>query len=110
MVHKVKEKIPIWQLQRIDQETGHHWFEKGAMKFFDSKIPKYAYKKGDYAYFISSEQFHSPTTSYHSAYSLPRKWSLRKTNLKTGDTTTAGDFQQYESYDEAKKKLKELIE
>lgn len=35
--------------------NGGHWFSKGTMRFFNSRLSKYGYLKGDNYYFISSE-------------------------------------------------------
>ena len=111
MVHKMKaEQIPMWRLKMMNEEAGKFFFSRDTMRFFDSKLSPYAYKKGNYAYFISSEQFHAPETEYHPTYSAPRKYTIRKMNLKSGDVTGVGEFQEFSSNEEARAKLKKILE
>jgi len=98
--------IDISTIKERHEKAGYHFFEKSAKRFFDSKIGKNAYvdKKGDNAYFITSEQFHH----YGEGRSDPRKYSVRKANLRTGEVDTVGEFQSYPDSKTATRKAQQL--
>jgi hypothetical protein len=58
-----------------------HWFERGAMKFFGTKLPSYAHKGLGGVYFVTSEQ------PPHGA----RAFSVRKL-VGPGKIDTIGEF------------------
>lgn len=100
--------IPMSRIRGLNQARGSHWFEKDTMSFFKSIVGQVAYAKSEksrFAYFISSEK--------HVALSLginePRKYSLRKADLKTGKIDTVGEFQAYSTKAQAKKELMRLV-
>lgn len=84
----------ITDFKRKNQETGHHFFDKGWIRFFDAKIEtKGNLIKGKY--FITSEQFHG------SEGSDARKYSIREA-MPDGSVKTIGDFNTFKSEEEAK--------
>lgn len=100
---KIKsEKVPMYLIKAKNYEAGHHWFSKDTMRFFNSKVPEEAYKKGDKAYFISQEK--SSFDNYTPEY------TIRVADLNTGEVDTVGEFGQYKSKYEAKKELKKILE
>lgn len=93
------DKVSMYEIKKKNQEIGHHWFSKDTMKFFKTKIPNDALKKGDYAYFITSETNPSGETKY----------SIRKANLKTGVIDTEGEFFKFKSEEEAKNEMYKIM-
>ena len=91
--------IPISEIKELNQKAGNYWFEPDTLRFFKSRLDKYAYKKGNKAYFVSSEQ--SPYGS--------RMYSVRVADLKTGNINTVGDFMKYGSRESALKEIKKII-
>lgn len=93
------KKIPMYRIRRLNEEAGQFWFSPKTLKFFKSKIPDEAVKKGDSAYFISRETNPSGETAF----------TIRKANLKSGDIDTEGEFFKYKSRDEAQKELNKIL-
>ena len=93
------EIIPIDMIERKNQEAGKHWFSPDTKRFFKSKIDNVAYKKGNKAYFISSEK--GPDEI--------RKFSVREADLDTGEVNTVGEFQAFTNRKDAMKRLREII-
>lgn len=76
------------------KQAGSHWFEPGAIHFFDSKFERKVMTIGaDEALFVSSEQYRSPRGDE------PRRWSVRY--YHEGQIDTLGEFQQYATRVEA---------
>jgi hypothetical protein len=102
MTYKVKskrEKIPMYVIKAKNYEIGHHWFDKDTLRFFNSKIPKEAIKKGNHAYFITSETNPSDKTAF----------TIRKADLKTGKIDTEGEFFKFETRSEAQAELNKIL-
>lgn len=81
------------------REANKNFFSYGAMQFFDSRIES-AVLFG--RYFITSEQFHD------SCEDGPRKYTIREAK-DGGGINTVGEFQQFESAEEAYEYLKERV-
>lgn len=65
-----------WTLSAIrscNRDSGHHWFDRKTMKFFDSRIERSVYQGPGGIFFVSSEKF---------GESAPREFSVRKFNPK----------------------------
>jgi hypothetical protein len=100
--HKQKfEKVPMFVVKAKNYEAGQHWFSKDTMRFFNSKVPDEALKKGDNAFFISQEDDFDRSG---------KVYTIRKANLKTGEVDTIGDFGVITSKSEAEKKMLEEME
>lgn len=80
--------------------AGSHFFDKGTIEFFDSRIGRSVFGG---RYFITSEQFHGPDES------LPRKWTIRECTPQ-GDINTVGEFQQYATPNDAVQAARSLAE
>lgn len=80
----------ITQMKKLNKEAGGYWFSKESMSFFDSKVETPANAKG---YFITSEQFDEES---------PRKFTLRWFNPISYTVDTIGEFQEYETLEQAK--------
>jgi len=94
------EYMDIYEVKRSNSQHGFHFFEPGAMRFFNSRISNDAIKTGDVAYFVTSEQFD---------WKSPRLYTTRKIDLKTGDVDTIGEFQEYRTSQAAWAKIKKLV-
>ena len=77
-------------IKRHNKETGHHFFSKGAMRFFDSKIHTRIPIHG--CMFVTSER--GPDRI--------RKYTIR-CSMSDGGVKTVGEFQQFGSLLEARK-------
>lgn len=95
------EKVPMFVVKAKNYEAGQHWFSPDTMRFFNSKVPDEAIKKGDKAYFVSQEDNFDRTG---------KTYTLRVADLKTGDVDTIGEFGEITSKSEAEKKLLEVVE
>lgn len=96
------EKIDIEQVKQANSEHGYSYFSPETMRFFSSKVSRSAYKIGNKAYFITSEQ--NKLTGDN-----PRKWTIRCGDLTTGIVHTVSEFQEFNSHREAKKQLKQIL-
>ena len=85
----------IREMKEDDANIGDHWFERGAMRFFNSRIASGVY--GGH-FFISSERYNENT---------PRRYTIR--SCYNGKIDTIGDFQQYRTIEEARYAVKELV-
>lgn len=97
--------IPMYVIEKKNMDAGYHFFDASTMKFFDSKKPKQAYlnPKTDEAFFVTSEQFRGMGMSKD----LPRQYTVRKANMKTGTIDTVGEFNKL-SQSEAVRMAKKL--
>ena len=92
----------ITQIKRANKATGQQWFDPGALQFFDSKFPpRCVFPVKDGAFFISSEYSKGVYISTGWVPDGPVLWTLRFADAE-GKISTVGEFQQYESLEEAK--------
>ena len=85
----------ISEIQAANERLGHHWFEPGALRFFNSRVGCTVYAS---RYFVSSEQFD---------YTSPRLYTVRRAN-DDGSIDTVGEFQAYRTCAEARQAIKAL--
>lgn len=97
-----ENEISIDEVKRINAKHGYYYFSQDTMRFFSSKVSTIAYKVGNKAYFITSEQNKLSGND-------PRKWTIRAIDLATGRIQTIGEFQEFNSNREAKNQLKEIL-
>jgi hypothetical protein len=76
----------------VKRNARGYFFSPGAMAYFKSRLPETALRNGDRVFFWTSEQFMDE----------PRRWTLRRLSLVTGDVTTIGEFQAYSTAAQAK--------
>ena len=81
-----------------NEVTNGYWFSKDTMRFFNSRLPKIAYLKGDKYYFISSEK----------SFGGDRKYTIRKMD-ENGNIDTYGAFNQLYR-NEARSLLAKILE
>jgi hypothetical protein len=97
------EYLDIYEIKRLNSQKGQHFFDAGALRFFNSRISNDAVKIGNKAYFVTSEQFRPFNGPAHK-----RMYSVRVIDLQTGNIDTVGEFQQYASSQSAWKIIKIL--
>ncbi|MCJ7768018.1 hypothetical protein MUP79_06475 [Candidatus Bathyarchaeota archaeon] len=102
--HADAKTMPISLMQSINRAHGSHFFDKGALRFFDGKIESSGFKHGDTVLFVTSEQFH------WSEGSQPRKYSVREMNLKDGSVETVAGFQAFGTKQDAQRIIKLMLE
>ena len=89
----------IQQIKAANETAGHHFFERGAMRFFRSRVcRKVHHVGGGGAFFVTSEQF--------SASSV-RRYSVRGVDA-SGKVDTVGDFQRFATARQAHAECKRL--
>lgn len=97
----MSQRIPIDMVIRLSPK----WFDTDNKRFFKSKWNNYAYQLGEYAYFISSEKHEN----FYMGISDPRKYTIRKFNMNTGEFSTDNkdifNFQRYSTKKQAEKAL-----
>jgi hypothetical protein len=86
----------INDLKTVSHATGGHFFDTGAMRFFDSRVGGFILRNDDTSgYFVTSERYD---------YKSPRLYTVRRYSLVTRedgspwvDIETVGDFQDWET-------------
>jgi hypothetical protein len=81
----------IEDIKRANKHAGHHWFDQGAMDFFDTIIYDRLIQHPEGAYFVTSEK----QDSFY-----PRLFTVRFARL-TGEVNTVGEFQGFSDTDTA---------
>lgn len=71
-------------IRTANKVRGKFFFERGAMRFFDSRILSTVHQGPGGVYFLTSERFHSST-----GHTGPRCFTVRRFNPDTGDVSTA---------------------
>ena len=79
--------MEIYDIRLANRQAGWHFFEPGAMRFFDSRIGRTVYEGSGGVYFVTSEQFHGS-----GGYTAPRKYTVHRFDPKTGRISGVGDF------------------
>ena len=78
----------IYDIRDVKSKHRGHFFDKDAMRFFNSRLVDEVFPSLGKVYFVTSEKFD---------YNSPRKFSVRVLNLDTGSIDTVGDFHALES-------------
>jgi hypothetical protein len=87
----------IEQIKKLNKAIGHHWFSPETMSFFSCEVLPTIYAG---KYFITSEE--------DTFANYARKFTVRIAKAN-GDIDTVGDFQAYETAEEAIEAVQELI-
>lgn len=85
------------EVRRANKDRGHHWFEPSTLRFFRSRVGDTLYGG---RYFVSSEQFDD---------GYPRLYTVREA-MSDGSIETVGEFQEYETRDQAIRAIKALLD
>ena len=75
-----------------------HFFDRDAMRFFNSKIYPNVYAGAEHWFFVTSERFDDNT---------PRLYTVRSID-RAGDIRTVGEFQEYPTLDAARAAARQL--
>ena len=96
------ETIPISEVIRLND----NWFSEDSKRFFRSRWDNYAFrnKESMFAYFISSEKH----VSYFANIDEPRKYTIRKINMITGDFSNDDGIFKFQAYPTRRKALSGL--
>lgn len=77
------KKIPMSEVETLyHRHVGGHWFDIATMKFFESKLPGYAYVTPQGNYFISQERNPEGRTAF----------TIRLQDPVTFKISTVGEF------------------
>jgi len=98
----MKQFKTIAEVKQANKQAGLHFFDKKTMEFFNSRIESTLINKKDNnrQYFITSEQF-----TGLGEYIGKRLFTIREVK-ENGEIKTIGEFQGYNTKQEAKKELK----
>ena len=96
----MKQFKTMQEVKQANKQIGNHFFDKKTMEFFNSKIESSLIEKNEKQYFITSEQFTGP-----GEYIGKRLYTIREVK-PNGEIKTIGEFQGYNTKQEAKKELK----
>ena len=99
------EYVSVDSIKRAAQRSGSHWFDPGAMRFFNSRLTEWGYRKAgtNVTYFVTSERYNSST---------PRGDTVRKAVFGNGDDfdiDTVGEFRGYKSAAAAKAAILKIV-
>jgi hypothetical protein len=84
------KKYTFTEMKEIQKEKNLHWFDKGAMRFFNTVLET---QPNMVNIFITSEK----QEDWHK-----RKYTLRWFNEETGNVETLGHFMEYTTIDAAR--------
>ena len=82
-----------------------HFFDADSMRFFSSRVSELCWRVGEDIYFITSEA----DKGYIKHKGSVRAFTVRKCD-KRGDIDTIGEFQGHETLNEARSKIKDIVE
>jgi hypothetical protein len=86
-----KQLITIAEMASKNSMMGQHWFSKGAMEFFNTKIETQPNQDN---IFITSEYMDNPSD---------KKYSLRQFDAESWKVDTLGDFREFDTIADARK-------
>lgn len=88
-----------------------HWFEPGALAWFNTKIPRRAvYPVPGGAFFITSEFSKGVYISTGWVPDGPVRWSVRFCSDEDGSIDTVSEFMEYETLKEARTAARQFCE
>ena len=76
----------IEQIKHANKERGQHFFSRGTLRFFHSRIGSKVHRGPGGIYFVTSEQFDERS---------PRLYTVRRFEPVSAEVDTVGEFQQY---------------
>lgn len=113
----MKSKVFKNEIKRIDHVhiddiksmSRGYFFSKDSMRFFNSRLSSYGYRKmlvnekeivlSNHIFFVTSEKFD---------WKSKRLYTVRRLNSQTGEIITIGEFQSYKSSNGANRKAESL--
>jgi hypothetical protein len=94
------EVVGIDEVIRADQANHGHFFDQGAVRFFNSRSPQYAYKWNGFYFWVSSEK---------NGPSNPRLYTIRFACCNCMSIHDIDGFQSHKSLSSAKARLQYII-
>lgn len=91
----------IEEIRLANRKAGRHFFDADTLQFFSSSIYGEIYGG---RFFITSEQ------DSNSHYTYPRKWSIRAASNNGASIDTIGEFQAYDTLEEAQQAVRFLTQ
>jgi hypothetical protein len=91
------ERYTITDIKGINADHGLHFFERGTMRFFRSKVERGVYQGPGGIYFVTSEQFVGSN-----GIADRRKYTVRKFKPETGECCTVGAFNECSNLSDAR--------
>ena len=89
-------KKTLASFKQLNKIHDGHFFDKGAMSFFNSRIESNLINEN---YFITSERM---------TLDMPKKYTVRGCNWEDGNVETIDSFNSYDSLEDAKNAVKAL--
>ena len=77
--------LKMAEIIRRNREAGLHFFDPASRRFFHSVIGRRVYQGPGGVFFVTSERFGGPFDE------VPRRYTLRHFDPRTGDVRTAGE-------------------
>lgn len=77
------------QIKGASQAAGSHFFDKGSMRFFRSRVLPTVFHGPGGCYFVTSEQFEGSN-----GHRAERKYTVRKFDVLTAEIDTVGKFNE----------------
>ena len=101
------ETIAIDVIETANRNAGNHFFDADTLRFFRSRVSGEAYRVpgSPVAYFATTEK----NSGIISGYNWPRKATVRRADLTTGDVSTVGDFQAFATMAQAKRVCQQYL-
>lgn len=91
------KRYSMSDIRQMNAANGLNFFDRGAMRFFDSRIESSAYNGVGGVFFITSEQFHGSM-----GIVSPRKFTIRQFIPGTGAVETFGKFNDINYIEDAR--------
>lgn len=88
-MNAIQRDWDITTIEAANTQRGFHFFEAGAMRFFNSRVLSDVYQGPGGVYFVTSEKFNART---------PRYYTVRQFNPTSGDVSTIGLFNSLSRY------------
>lgn len=87
--------MTISEMKRLNKLAGQHWFNKGAMEFFNTKIEAKPNKNN---LFITSEHMGDNN----------KRYTIRRFNANTYEVETVSEFREFKTLEEARTARKQM--
>lgn len=88
MIRPNFDKTGMYDMSDIQRHAIGHFFDKDAMRFFRSRLLSTIYPSVNKVYFVTSEQFVSPS------HTATRMFTVRCLDLNTRRIETIGEFNE----------------
>lgn len=93
----------ITEIKRSNKAAGRHWFSKGALDFFNSRVYPRVYEGPGGIFFVSSEEFDASA-------GYPRRFSVNAFSPESGSIGTVGKFQAHQTLEDARGEAKRVAQ